>query len=88
LACISPIVPPNTAASWLYTYTRFPLITPYPVITPSDGAFFSCMLKSVALAVTAAPISTKLLSSRIASILDKACVVLLITETSSLLYIA
>ena len=50
-------------------YTSLPLITPYPVITPSDGVSLVLMLKSVLLALTKAPISTKLLSSRIDSIL-------------------
>ena len=29
--------PPSADAYWLLTYTRQPLITPYPVMTPSDG---------------------------------------------------
>ena len=80
LACISPTVPFNTEASWLYTYTRFPSITPYPVITPSEGAFVSVKLKSVDLAVTLFPISTKLFASSKEVILvpAKLCVALLI----------
>ena len=51
-------------------YTSLPLTIPYPVITPSDGVSLVLMLRSVLLALTKAPISTKLLSSRIESILD------------------